>query len=60
MYKDGAGGNWKITVNGFVHVRNSVFRLPITEVQFIDKCSSFIRLFGVFRQARTKLMFAHS
>jgi hypothetical protein len=29
------------------------FRLPITEVQFIDKCSLFILLFDVIRHAGT-------
>jgi hypothetical protein len=29
------------------------FRLPVTEVQFIDKCSVFILLLNVIRQAGT-------
>lgn len=29
------------------------FRLPITEVQFIDKCSLFILLLNVIRHAGT-------
>jgi len=41
------------TENGFVQVGNSVFRLPITDVQFIHKSSLFILLLNVIRQAGT-------
>lgn len=29
------------------------FRLPITEVQFIDNCSLFVLVLGIIRQAGT-------
>jgi len=40
-------------VDGFVQVGNSVFRLPLTEVQFINKSSLFVLLLNVIRQAGT-------
>jgi TRAP-type mannitol/chloroaromatic compound transport system permease large subunit len=41
-------------LDGFVQVGNSVFSLPITEVQFIDKSSLFVLLLGFIRQAETE------
>ena len=42
-----------VTLDGFVQVGDFTFRLPITEVQFIGKCSLFILLLGVIRHAGT-------
>ncbi len=46
-------GDVSSTFNGFVQVWNTVFRLPVTEVQFINKSSLFVLLLNIIRHAGT-------